>query len=39
VYTGIIEAHRTAIETTEDLDPVTQVVAGVVVAGVGFEPT
>ena len=24
VYTGIIEAHRTAIETTEDLDPVTQ---------------
>ena len=24
VYTGIIEAHRAAIETTEDLDPVTQ---------------
>ena len=24
VYTGIIEAHRVAIETTEDLDPVTQ---------------
>src|ERR1700729_1360621 len=24
MYTGIIEAHRTAIETTEDLDPVTQ---------------
>ena len=24
VYTGIIEAHRKAIETTEDLDPVTQ---------------
>jgi starvation-inducible DNA-binding protein len=24
VYTGVIEAHRTAIETTEELDPVTQ---------------
>jgi starvation-inducible DNA-binding protein len=24
VYTGIIEAHRAAIETTEELDPVTQ---------------
>jgi starvation-inducible DNA-binding protein len=24
VYTGIIETHRSAIETTEDLDPVTQ---------------
>ena len=24
VYTGVIEAHRAAIETTEDLDPVTQ---------------
>ena len=24
VYTGIIEAHRGAIETTEELDPVTQ---------------
>lgn len=24
VYTGIIEAHRDAIETTEELDPVTQ---------------
>ncbi len=24
VYTGVIEAHREAIETTEELDPVTQ---------------
>jgi starvation-inducible DNA-binding protein len=24
VYTGVIEAHRAAIETTEELDPVTQ---------------
>jgi starvation-inducible DNA-binding protein len=24
VYTGIIEAHRSAIEETEELDPVTQ---------------
>jgi starvation-inducible DNA-binding protein len=24
VYTGVIEAHRAAIETTDDLDPVTQ---------------
>jgi starvation-inducible DNA-binding protein len=24
VYTGVVEAHRAAIETTEELDPVTQ---------------